>query len=532
MIFALLPARAQTFSVAFSTFSGPNCVKNKFGVYQTPFMGTGSYPPLTSMAPFLADAGVHDLRYEIAWGKPDAFAFDQIGGTENSPTIDFTRLDPFVHMLQTNGVAPLFATGYDPVPLKTCSDWPSWQAVPDNLTSWEWITRQYANHYSSSLGFKGICYEIWNEPDLSLNGSKVFFTGNQSDYGNIYACAVTGINAGASDARVGGPAIAHDTSYLTQSGMLSQPMDFASIHAYANAPGQISAMQNALGSKSVPIYMTEYASYTSFSSTGPNSTHAAAAAFFEDVKTLLNYSNLKKVYWAQWIDDDAGMITYRLHKKAIYNAYKIYQTLLPTNRVTVIPDNSSGIDTLAAADSGIAGIVVWNNNTSSSSVTINLNNLPGGVGILQLYRIDSQNASYIDNARSENLSVNSQWSYSTPTNSWTGTIPAQSVVFILAQAAVGLKSPYGGTPWAIPGTIQNENYDNGGEGIGYHDSDPANLGGQLTMKDLPYFEVWTSTDLKNWVMIPGTLALTNGQILFQDTNVANQPARFYQLIEH
>jgi hypothetical protein len=99
-------------------------------------------------------------------------------------------------------------------------------------------------------------------------------------------------------------------------------------------------------------------------------------------------------------------------------------------------------------------------------------------------------------------------------------------VFILAQAAAGLESHYGRTPWAIPGTIQNENYDNGGEGIGYHDSDAANLGGQLTMKDLPY------TDLKNWVMIPGTLALTNGQILFQDTNVANQPARFYQLIEH
>jgi hypothetical protein len=202
-------------------------------------------------------------------------------------------------------------------------------------------------------------------------------------------------------------------------------------------------MQNALGSKSVPIFLTEYASYTNFSSTGPNSTHAAAAAFFEDVKTLLNYSNLKKVYWAQWIDDNAGMITYSLHKKAIYNAYKIYQTLLPTNRVTVTPDNSSGIDTLAAADSGIAGIVVWNNNTSSSSVTINLNNLPGGVGILRLYRIDSQNASYIDNARSENLSVNSQWSYSTPTNSWTGTIPAQSVVFILAQAAAVLGSHYG-----------------------------------------------------------------------------------------
>jgi hypothetical protein len=45
------------------------------------------------------------------------------------------------------------------------------------------------------------------------------------------------------------------------------------------------------------------------------------------------------------------------------------------------------------------------------------------------------------------------------------------------------------------------------------------------------FEVWTSTDLKNWVMAPGTLALTNGQIVFQDTNVFNQATRFYRLSE-
>ena len=132
---AALSAGAQTFSVAFGTASSPDCVKNKIGVYQTPFMGTGSYPPLTSMAPFLADAGVHDLRYEIAWGKPDAFAYDQIGGTEASPTIDFTRMDPFVHMLQTNGVAPLFATGYDPVPLKTCTPVCLLAGPPDNYPS-------------------------------------------------------------------------------------------------------------------------------------------------------------------------------------------------------------------------------------------------------------------------------------------------------------------------------------------------------------------------------------------------------------
>lgn len=39
-------------------------------------------------------------------------------------------------------------------------------------------------------------------------------------------------------------------------------------------------------------------------------------------------------------------------------------------------------------------------------------------------------------------------------------------------------SPYGGVPQAIPGTVQAENYDYGGEGVAYHDTDPANDGGQ------------------------------------------------------
>ena len=40
------------------------------------------------------------------------------------------------------------------------------------------------------------------------------------------------------------------------------------------------------------------------------------------------------------------------------------------------------------------------------------------------------------------------------------------------------ETPYGGTPWPIPGTIQAENYDNGGQGTAYNDSDPTNDGGQ------------------------------------------------------
>ena len=38
-------------------------------------------------------------------------------------------------------------------------------------------------------------------------------------------------------------------------------------------------------------------------------------------------------------------------------------------------------------------------------------------------------------------------------------------------------TPYSGTPVALPGTIQAENYDLGGEGIAYHDTTPGNKGG-------------------------------------------------------
>jgi len=38
------------------------------------------------------------------------------------------------------------------------------------------------------------------------------------------------------------------------------------------------------------------------------------------------------------------------------------------------------------------------------------------------------------------------------------------------------QEPYGGTRWIIPGTIEAENYDDGGEGVGYHDTTTGNAG--------------------------------------------------------
>jgi regulation of enolase protein 1 (concanavalin A-like superfamily) len=47
-----------------------------------------------------------------------------------------------------------------------------------------------------------------------------------------------------------------------------------------------------------------------------------------------------------------------------------------------------------------------------------------------------------------------------------------------------VSTPFNGTPMAIPGYIVTENFDNGGEGVGYHDSTPGNSGGQYRATDV------------------------------------------------
>jgi hypothetical protein len=424
------PPVNPTVSVDFSVASSaPALAKNIFGVYQTPFMGTKGLPALIAMDPFLKEAGVQDLRYEIGWGKGDTFAYNQIAGTAANPTVDFTQLDPFMLMLKNDNVTPLLAVTYDPLPFQNSGG--SWQDVPNNLTAYQGVVQQYMTHYGA-MGFPAIYYEVWNEPDLT---GTPFFTGSTTDYGNIYAADAAALTASAvTNAKIGGPAIAYNTAFLTQSGILNDRMDFASIHAYANAPGQLTSFTSALGSKNVPIFMTEYGSYSTNGATQPNSTYVGAMKFFDDVKSLLTEPGLKKVYWAQWIDDSDGMITYSLHRKAIFNAYKIYQTMLPVNRVTVTPDGTGGVNAMAGTDANSSGIVLWNTNTTDTTVTVGLKNIPGGsgVGMLDLYRIDATHADYISDNSAEDLSVESETAYSGGTSTWTGTIPAQAVVFLSA----------------------------------------------------------------------------------------------------
>ena len=428
-------AGAQTFTADCSHWSGPPLVKTKFGVYQTPLI---RLQDLLNTTPLLQEISVRDLRYEIGWGKPDVLAYDQISGTAARLQIDFAVLNAFTRLLAVQGVKPLFALTYCPNPLKSRQEWAAWKDLPNDLAAWQKMVQAYVAHLRNMPGMGGSCYEVWNEPDMPDPQGKMFFTGSPQDYGKLYAASVSGVRQGDRDALVGGAAIAYDLRYLTA--ILSQSLDFASIHAYDNYPAQVGNLRSALGDRpEVPLFLTEYASFTDLTANGPNSRSLAAARFFRDVKGMLTFPDLAKVYWAQWVDaghnPGMGLLTWDRHRKAIFNAFKIY-SMMPVDRNPVASEGGDGIDAFAASDDHTAGVVCWNVTPTPRHVTLRLQHLAFRSGTVKVYRIDPNHASYVDNPAQEDLHVcETRRFQKTSEVTWTGTLPAESVVFLKVSDA-------------------------------------------------------------------------------------------------
>ncbi|MFH1319389.1 MAG: carbohydrate-binding protein, partial [Bacteroidota bacterium] len=71
--------------------------------------------------------------------------------------------------------------------------------------------------------------------------------------------------------------------------------------------------------------------------------------------------------------------------------------------------------------------------------------------------------------------------------------PTSTPMAVDTVTATQTQSPYGGTPRSIPGTIQAEDFDSGGEGIAYHDLDSYNQGGQYRPTEGVDLETTTDT---------------------------------------
>ena len=64
-------------------------------------------------------------------------------------------------------------------------------------------------------------------------------------------------------------------------------------------------------------------------------------------------------------------------------------------------------------------------------------------------------------------------------------LPRSSMLIIrIPPANQTAQLPYGGTAWPIPGTIEAENYDTGGQFVAYYDTTAGNSGGQYRSDDV------------------------------------------------
>ena len=230
---------------------------------------------------------------------------------------------------------------------------------------------------------------------------------------------------------IGGPGLAYDTAYA--SAALASPMDFVSFHAYANAPDQIRAVRPLVASRpGTPLYLTEYASYKDFGLQAPNSRADAAVRFFADAQTLLSFPDVTRVYWAQWADDSLGILTASLHRKALFSALKVYQTLLPVDRSPVTPESASGVSAMASSGGQVGAIVLWNQGEPSRLVTVRLTHLPTQAGTLSVSRVDPTHASFVDDPTSEALTVQEKRAFQGGAAVWSGPIPPHGVVLLRA----------------------------------------------------------------------------------------------------
>lgn len=100
---------------------------------------------------------------------------------------------------------------------------------------------------------------------------------------------------------------------------------------------------------------------------------------------------------------------------------------------------------------------------------------------------DSDGCSSPDFATGNSVSGSASVSPSTTTTyslTCTGSGGSKTKQTVVTVGSTSAEAPYGGTPWAIPGKIEADNYDVGGNGIAYYTTATGNQGGDYRNDDI------------------------------------------------
>jgi hypothetical protein len=440
-------AAGNTITADFSVGVDNPLVKTKFNLFNT-FKRTPS--DFQRDAALLSELSAETMRVDFELGTSYGQDAHAVGGTASNLTYDFSLIDQESQLMLQHGVTPYWDYTYAPFPLQTGGN-PSNQPSP--LSGWQQMTQAFASHFKTS-NLPVAVHEVWNEPD-----GGIFYTGSLSDYEALYAASIAGLRAGDPDAVLGGPTIAYNTSFnssfLQYLNSNNLPLNVETFHSYGSGSwiGETSTLASQLSSypafNTTTLSMDEYNSYPccNFPVGGTQDHYGAAALLLHDFDQMLNVPALTSISWAQFQDECApgpgcydpsiGLVTYDGHRKASFNAFKIYSRMpVDRNQVTI---TGASQEAMASSSSHRASLVAFNQTGSDQSTTVTLRNVPFATGTVTVYRIDSSHASYFDNSASENLTPTETYTNVNTANwTWTGTIPNNGTVYFEVNDGSGL----------------------------------------------------------------------------------------------
>ena len=262
--------------------------------------------------------------------------------------------------------------------------------------------------------------------------------------------------------------ITTSVSHRDISGMAALPhLDFNQRHVYNNTGGISSTLKSYVSSTGKPYVIGEFGYDWDWN----NVTEANGPNFDFDLKRgmwygLFSPTPILPMAWWWEFSHERNMIPYFRGLKMIHERM-----------------NSAGNGSIAAATASMTGvesyavkcgtsyfIYLLNNSTNNTSQTMaltvssNISYAVQSFNPADLRFADLNAVTAIGGKLSiPGVSINSK----------------KEIVFIVTPSgtSVGESSPYK-SRISLPGTIEAEDFDNGGENISWHDADPANLGGK------------------------------------------------------
>jgi xylan 1,4-beta-xylosidase len=444
-------------------------IKTKFNVYDP--VGP-TLEQFNRNVKIINELNIETYRIELGWGRRySGFGLNRmINGTPDSLVYNFEPLDHMVTELKKQNVLLHGAYCYCPFPLQdTTIEKYRDSRAPSSIEKWKEIVTAVARHYVD-MGIPFGVDEVWNEAD----GLYVFYSGTEEEFQQVYKATVEGILSVNPDATIAGPASAPELVWYRSFPEFvageKLPMDAFTFHHYGSAELALHSIDKVTNSldrfphfKTTSMVMDEWHSADLIEpwcrDDDVRSTYEGASQLLHDFSVLLTRPELTSVSWAWYTDPSRaratcmGLITSDGHRKAVFNAWKIYGNMpVDRKKVTVI----GPLEAMASCDEHNIGVVIWNPGPYRRRIDVHLDNIPFARGDVRIYRIDTLHASWGDGGEENLIPVESFTDVDLTGWEWLDhIIPEHGIIYIEADDKSGLSEL---TPVNVANVIKVNHY--------------------------------------------------------------------------